>query len=50
VPVEAELVAGVKYFGRYRAGWIRDAVLLSVGLIRYPGERRGSAESQGARL
>lgn len=30
VPVRPELVAEVKYFGRYRAGWIRDGVLLSV--------------------
>jgi hypothetical protein len=31
-PVRAELVAGVRYFGRYRAGgWIRDGVLLSGG-------------------
>jgi bifunctional non-homologous end joining protein LigD len=30
-PVHPELVAQVKYFGRYRAGWIRDGVLLSVG-------------------
>jgi hypothetical protein len=28
--VRPELVAGVKYFGRYRGGWIRDGVLLSV--------------------
>jgi hypothetical protein len=31
VPVRPELVAGVRYFGRYRTGWVRDAVLLSVG-------------------
>jgi hypothetical protein len=31
VPVRPELLAGVRYFGRYRTGWIRDAVLLSVG-------------------
>lgn len=31
VPVQPELVAGVKYFGRYRTGWLRDGVLLSVG-------------------
>ena len=30
VPVRPELVAEVKFFGRYRAGWIRDGVLLSV--------------------
>ena len=29
-PVQPELVAEVKYFGRYCAGWIRDGVLLSV--------------------
>ena len=32
VPVRPQLVAGVRYFGRYRTGgWIRDGVLLSVG-------------------
>jgi hypothetical protein len=31
VPVRPELVAGVRYFGRYRTSWIRDGVLLSVG-------------------
>jgi bifunctional non-homologous end joining protein LigD len=31
VPVRPELVAGVRYFGRYRTGWIRDGVLLRVG-------------------
>jgi hypothetical protein len=31
VPVRPELVAGVRYFGRYRSGAIRDGVLLSVG-------------------
>lgn len=30
VPVRPELVAEVKFSGRYRAGWIRDGVLLSV--------------------
>jgi len=30
VPVRPELVAGVKFFGRYRSGAIRDGVLLSV--------------------
>jgi bifunctional non-homologous end joining protein LigD len=30
VPVRPELVAAVKTFGRYRTGWIRDGVLLSV--------------------
>jgi hypothetical protein len=30
VPVHPELVAGVRYFGRYRSGAIRDGVLLSV--------------------
>jgi bifunctional non-homologous end joining protein LigD len=30
VPVRPELVAAIRYFGRYRAGWIRDGVLLSV--------------------
>ena len=32
VPVRPELVAEVKFFGRYRACWIRDDVLLSVSL------------------
>ena len=31
VPVRPELVAEVKYFGRYQRGFIRDGVLLSVG-------------------
>lgn len=31
VPVRPELVAEVRYFGRYRTGWIRDGVLLSIG-------------------
>jgi hypothetical protein len=31
IPVCPELVAGVRYFGRYRSGAIRDGVLLSVG-------------------
>lgn len=31
IPVRPEMVAGVRYFGRYRTGWIRDGVLLSVG-------------------
>ena len=30
VPVRPELVAAVRYFGRYQAGWIRDGVLLAV--------------------
>lgn len=30
VPVQLGLTARVKYFGRYKAGWIRDGVLLSV--------------------
>jgi hypothetical protein len=29
--VPVRLVAGVRYFGRYRTSWIRDGVLLSVG-------------------
>jgi bifunctional non-homologous end joining protein LigD len=31
VPVRPELQVTVKFFGRYRAGWIRDDVLLSIG-------------------
>jgi hypothetical protein len=31
VPVRPKLVAGVKFFGHYRSGEIRDGVLLSVG-------------------
>jgi len=31
VPVRPELVAAVRYFGRYRTGWIREGVLPSVG-------------------
>ena len=30
IPVRPELVAAVRYFGRYRTGWIRDGVLLKV--------------------
>lgn len=29
VPVRPDLVAAIRYFGRYRGGWIRDGVLLS---------------------
>jgi hypothetical protein len=29
--VRPELRVTLKFFGRYRAGWIRDGVLLSVG-------------------
>jgi hypothetical protein len=31
VPVRSELVAEVKFFGRYRSGVIRGAVLLLLG-------------------
>lgn len=31
IPVRPKLVAAVRFFGRYRTGWIRDGVLLSVG-------------------
>jgi hypothetical protein len=31
VRVRPELVAEIKFFGRYRSGAIRDGVLLSVG-------------------
>jgi hypothetical protein len=31
VLVRPELVAGVKFFGRYRSGAIRNGVLLSIG-------------------
>ena len=37
VPVRPELIADVKYFGRYRAGWIRDGVLLNVGPVTRTG-------------
>jgi hypothetical protein len=30
IPVRPELVAGVKFFGRYRSGAISDGVLLAV--------------------
>ena len=30
VPVQLGLVATVKYFGRYKAGCIRDGVVLSI--------------------
>ena len=30
VPVRPELVVAVRYVRRYRTGWIRDGVLLSV--------------------
>ena len=29
IPVRPELVTEVRYFGRYRGGWMRDGVLLS---------------------
>jgi bifunctional non-homologous end joining protein LigD len=31
IPVRPELAAQIKFFGRYKRGWIRDGVLLSVG-------------------
>jgi hypothetical protein len=31
VPVRPELVAEIKFFGRYRSGAIRDGVLLDIG-------------------
>ena len=31
VPVRPELIAEVKFFGRYQRGWIRDGVLLRCG-------------------
>jgi hypothetical protein len=31
IPVRPELVAGVRFFGRYHSGAIRDGVLLSIG-------------------
>jgi hypothetical protein len=31
IPVRPELQFTVKFFGRYKAGWIRDGVLLSIG-------------------
>jgi hypothetical protein len=31
VPVRPELVAGMRYFGSYRSGAIRDGVILSIG-------------------
>ena len=31
IPVQLGLLAEVKFFGRYKAGWIRDGVLLSIG-------------------
>lgn len=30
-PVRRETVAGVRHFGRYRSGAIRDGLLLSIG-------------------
>src|SRR4051794_20989697 len=33
-PVRPELVAEVKFFGRYPAGWIRDGVLLNICPVR----------------
>jgi len=32
IPVRPELVTEVRYFRRYRGGWIRDGVLLSARL------------------
>lgn len=34
IPVRPELVAEVKFFGRYQRGWIRDGVLLSTHPLR----------------
>jgi len=34
--VGPELLAAVRYFGRYRTGWIRNGVLLSVGSVAEP--------------
>jgi hypothetical protein len=31
IRVRPEVVAAVRYFGRYHTGWIRDGVLLRVG-------------------
>jgi hypothetical protein len=31
VPVRPKLVAEIRYFGRYRNGWLRDGVRRSVG-------------------
>jgi hypothetical protein len=31
IPVRPELVVEIRYFGRYRSGWLRDGVMLSVG-------------------
>ena len=31
IQVRPEMVAAVRFFGRYRTGWIRDGVLLAAG-------------------
>jgi hypothetical protein len=30
VPVHPKLIAGVKFFGRYHTGWLRDGALVSM--------------------
>jgi bifunctional non-homologous end joining protein LigD len=49
VPVRPELVTRVKYFGRYRRGWIRDGVLLSVerAALQDLATRRGPFSGTG---
>lgn len=39
VPLQPGLVAQVKYFGRYKDGWVRDGVLLSIGAAVHCGLR-----------
>jgi len=49
VPVP-ELVAEVKFFGRYRTGWIRDGVLLSVGWGLKHEQRRRQVDDARRRV
>jgi hypothetical protein len=37
IPVRPGLLAEVKFFGRYKAGWIRDGVVLSIGSLNSGG-------------
>ena len=43
VPVKLALVATVKYFGRYKAGYIRDGVILSIQTASHTAIQRATA-------
>jgi bifunctional non-homologous end joining protein LigD len=48
VPVEPTLSADIKFFGRYKAGWIRDGVILSLNVEVRPRLSRLRSSSGGA--